>query len=66
MDADAEQRGELPVEVVFGESRDAAEQVDIEIVVEMLIDIGQHPLHAGMIATGDIRLHPYLLGTDHG
>ena len=43
-----------------------AEQVDIEIVVEMLIDIAKHPLHAGMVATGEHPASSILLGTDHG
>jgi hypothetical protein len=49
VDADAERCGELAVEVVLGEGRDAAERLDAEVVVEMGFDVVEHPLKPGVV-----------------
>jgi hypothetical protein len=56
MHGQPEGRHELPVEMEFREGRDAAHRFQVQITVEMLVDMVQHPLHPGMIVSKR-RLH---------
>ncbi|WP_235536942.1 hypothetical protein [Sphingomonas sp. Root241] len=61
MHGQLEGRRELPVEMEFGEGRNAAHRFQVEITVQMLVYIVQRPLHSGMIVSK--RLHrPVLRG----
>ena len=62
MHGQPEGRRELPVEVVFREGRDAAHRIQVQIVIQMPVDVIQHPLHPGMVVVKR-RLHrPVLRG----
>ena len=57
-----EGRRELPVEVIFREGGDAAHRIQVQIVVQMPVNVIQHPLHPGMVVVNR-RLHrPVLRG----
>ena len=61
-----EGRHELPVEMEFRKGGDPAHRFQVQIAVEMLVDIIQHPLHPGMIVLKR-RLHrPFLRGDQLG
>lgn len=47
VDADAEQAGELPMEVEFRERGDAAQHVEAQIIQRMFLDMIEHPLEPG-------------------
>jgi hypothetical protein len=49
MHGQPEGRRELPVEMILRKGRDAAHRFQVQINVEMLVDVVQHPLHPGMI-----------------
>ena len=55
-----EGRRELPVEMELGPGGDAAQRIQIQIVVEMPVDMIQHPLHPGMVVLKR-RLHRSVL-----
>ena len=57
VDADPEEGGELPMEMIPRESRDPAQRVDAQILVEMLLDMLEHPLEPGPIMVGGLRRH---------
>src|SRR5262245_53802847 len=50
MHGQPEGRRELPVEMIFREGCDAAQRVQVQIVVQMPVYVIQHPLHPGMVA----------------
>ena len=57
-----ERRRELPVEMEFGECRNTAHSFQVQITVQMLVYVVQHPLHPGMVVLKR-RLHrPFLRG----
>ena len=62
MHGQPEGRRELPVEVIFRESRDAAHRIQVQIVVQMLVNVIQHPLHPGMIVVNRRLQRPVLRG----
>lgn len=62
MHRETEGRRELPVEVVLRVGGDAAQRVEVQIVVEMPIDMVQHPLHPGMVGLKRRRHRPVLRG----
>jgi len=45
--ADAERRGELPVEMEPGKCRDAAQHLGTEVAVEVRLDVDEHPTQPG-------------------
>lgn len=59
MDGQPEGGLELPVEMEFREGRDAADRVQIQVVVQMLVYVVQHPLHPGMVVFTR-RLHRFV------
>jgi hypothetical protein len=62
MHGQLEGRRKLPMEMKFGECRNAAHRFQIQITVQMLVYVGQHPLHPGMVVLKR-RLHrPFLRG----
>jgi hypothetical protein len=56
MHGQPEGRPELPVEMEFRKGRDTAYRLQVQIIVEMPVDMVQHPLHPGMIGL-ERRLH---------
>ena len=62
MDRQPEGRRELPVEMIFRIGRDAAQRIQVQIVVQMLVDVVQHPLHPGMVALKRRLYHSVLRG----
>ena len=46
VNADVEQRGELPMEMTSGGRRDAAQHLDAQIVPETLLDVPAHFLQS--------------------
>src|ERR1700754_4284138 len=60
MHGQPEGRRELPVEMIFRVGRDAAQRVQVQIVIQMPVDVIQHPLHPGMVAL-QRRLHGSVL-----
>jgi hypothetical protein len=57
-----EDRCKLPVEVKFGDSRNAAHRFQVQITVRMLVYVVQHPLHPGMVVSKRRLHHPFLRG----
>ena len=51
-----EGRLELPVEMILRVSCDAAQHVQVQILIQMPVDMIQHPLHPGMVVLNS-RLH---------
>lgn len=49
MDGQPEGRRELPVEMIFGVGRNTAQQIQVQIVMEMLIDVIAYPLHSRLM-----------------
>ena len=58
MHGQPEGRRELPVEMIFRIGRDAAQHVQVQIVVGMQVYVIQHPPHPGMVA---LNLHRSIL-----
>jgi hypothetical protein len=50
----------VPVEVIFRVGGDAAQRVQVQILVQMPVDVIQHPLHPGMVVL-QRRFHPSVL-----
>ncbi|WP_454279237.1 hypothetical protein [Sphingomonas sp. Marseille-Q8236] len=64
MQSEPEGRRELPVEVEFREGGNAADPIQIQLVIEMPVDMIQHPLHPAMVVTKRRRHRPVLRGGD--
>jgi hypothetical protein len=58
MHGQPEGRRELPVEMEFREGGNSAQAVQIQIRVEMLVDMIQHPPHPGLIVLQCRRHRP--------
>ena len=64
MDADAEQPGELPMEMIFREGSDRAQRLHAQAILKMLFDVMEHPLEPRVIVLRrrnvhiDLRLGP--------
>src|SRR4051794_27284091 len=62
MHGQPEGRHELPMEVELRECCDAADRPQIQIVVQMPVDVIQHPMHPGMVVSKRRSHHPDLRG----
>ncbi|GAA3110317.1 hypothetical protein GCM10010520_63470 [Rhizobium viscosum] len=60
MHRQTEGRRELPVKVKLREGCDAAQRIQIQIIVQMPVYVIQHPLHPGMVVSKR-RLHGSVL-----
>jgi len=60
MHGQPEGRRELPVEMIFRVGCDIAQRIQVQILVQMPVDVIQHPLHPGMVALKR-RLHRSVL-----
>jgi hypothetical protein len=60
MHGQPEGRRELPVKMIWRIGCDAAQRVQVQIVIQMSVDVIQHPLHPGMVVSKR-RLHRSVL-----
>ena len=60
MHGEPEGRRELPVEMIFRVGRDTAQRVEVKILVQMPVDVIEHPLHPGMVVSKRCR-HRFLI-----
>jgi hypothetical protein len=60
MHGQPEGRRELPVEMIFRVGCNAAQRIQVQIVVQMPLYVIQHPLHPGMVVLKR-RLHRSVL-----
>ena len=62
MHGQTEGRRELPVEMIFRVGCDAAQRIQVQIVIQMPIYVIQHPLHPGMIMSKRCRHRSLIRG----
>lgn len=58
-----EGRRELPVEVKLRIGRDTTQRVQVQIVVQVPVDVIEHPLHPGMVVLKRRRHRSVLRGS---